>query len=233
MKRAQRQAAAAPLGALGALSDPVRQALYAHVANSAEPVSRDGAASAVGISRALAAFHLEKLVRARLLRGEFERARLPRRGRPRKLYRAAGDLSITMPPRNYALVGRILGRAVTARWRSMRRYVASAAREHGELLATAARHRAGTHATRARLVTALRTELDDLGYAPHVKGDTITLRNCPYLALSEEQRTAVCHLNCEFLGGLARSFDAAVEVVPHPAAPAAPEGCCAALRLRG
>ena len=46
---------------LAPLADPVRRALYAHVADQAEAVDRDAAAAAVGIGRPLAAFHLDRL----------------------------------------------------------------------------------------------------------------------------------------------------------------------------
>ena len=47
--------------------DPVRRALYRHVAVAGRDVSRDEAAQAVGISRNLAGFHLDRLVAEGLL----------------------------------------------------------------------------------------------------------------------------------------------------------------------
>ena len=52
--------------AIALLADELRQRLYRFVAAQPGPVTRDEAAAAVGISRKLAAFHLDKLV-ARLL----------------------------------------------------------------------------------------------------------------------------------------------------------------------
>src|SRR5215469_3091589 len=52
---------------VAALSEPVRRALYEFVASRApDDVSRDDAVSEVGVRRALAAFHLDKLVRSGL-----------------------------------------------------------------------------------------------------------------------------------------------------------------------
>src|SRR3954462_9711428 len=80
------------LAALAPLAEPMRRRLYLHVATSAEAVGRDEAAAAVGISRALAAFHLDRLVDEGLLDTEFLRRSGrsgPGAGRPAKLYRRA------------------------------------------------------------------------------------------------------------------------------------------------
>ena len=55
------------LAALSGLDDPVRRRLYEAVAGRDEPVGRDEAAAATGIGRALAAYHLDKLVGLGLL----------------------------------------------------------------------------------------------------------------------------------------------------------------------
>jgi predicted ArsR family transcriptional regulator len=55
------------------LNDPVRRSLYRFVVSSAEAVSREQAAAAVGIQRSLAAFHLDKLAEAGFLDVEFRR----------------------------------------------------------------------------------------------------------------------------------------------------------------
>jgi len=58
--------------ALSALDDPVRRRLFRQVEARGE-LSRDQAARAAGVSRALAAFHLDKLVEAGLLEASFRR----------------------------------------------------------------------------------------------------------------------------------------------------------------
>jgi predicted ArsR family transcriptional regulator len=55
------------LAAIALLGDELRQRLYRFVAAQPGPVTRDQAAAAVGISRKLAAFHLDKLTAAGLL----------------------------------------------------------------------------------------------------------------------------------------------------------------------
>ena len=73
------------------LADDLRRRMYEFIRRADGPVSRDEAAAAVGISRKLAAFHLDKLVDAGLLE-----ARL-RPGRPGCGARA-GRRRCTRPP---------------------------------------------------------------------------------------------------------------------------------------
>jgi predicted ArsR family transcriptional regulator len=77
------------LTGLAGLGDPIRRALYRHVADRGVPVSRDEAAHAAGISRPLAAYHLDKLVDDGLLEPRYHRRssrRGPGAGRPAKHY---------------------------------------------------------------------------------------------------------------------------------------------------
>src|SRR5262249_39298268 len=80
------------LDALSALSAPSRRRLYDHISASSTPVGRDEAAAAAGISRSLAAYHLDRLAQAGLLETTFARPAGrsgPGAGRPAKLYRRA------------------------------------------------------------------------------------------------------------------------------------------------
>lgn len=75
-------------------------------------ISRDEAAEHVGISRKLAAFHLDKLVGRGLLTAHY--ARLPGRtgpgaGRSSKLYEPSElEVNVSIPERRYDIVGEIL-----------------------------------------------------------------------------------------------------------------------------
>src|ERR671918_660787 len=94
------------LTGLAGLGDPVRRA----------PVSRDEAARAVGISRPLAAYHLDKLVDDGLLEPRYYRRsgrRGPGAGRPAKHYvRAANPIELSLPARDYAALAELLASAV-------------------------------------------------------------------------------------------------------------------------
>ena len=56
-----------PINAVALLDEPTRRRLYDLVASADAPVGRDQAAGAIGISRELAAFHLDRLADAGLL----------------------------------------------------------------------------------------------------------------------------------------------------------------------
>jgi predicted ArsR family transcriptional regulator len=61
------------LASLSSLDDPVRSRLYRYVSGCAGPVGRDEAAAAAGIGRALAVYHLDKLVETGLLTASYQR----------------------------------------------------------------------------------------------------------------------------------------------------------------
>src|SRR4051794_6499739 len=101
--------------AMAALADSSRRALYEYVRRAGHPVGRDEAGNATGISRGLAAFHLDKLVEAGLLRAWHESppSRPRGRGRAPKVYEPAGaGMAVAIPERRYELIAEILADAV-------------------------------------------------------------------------------------------------------------------------
>ena len=94
----------------------MRRRLYEVVRERAEPVGRDEAAAAAGVGRALAVYHLDKLVEAGLLTASYQRPpgrSGPGAGRPAKLYtRSDREFAVTVPPREYELAARLLVQAV-------------------------------------------------------------------------------------------------------------------------
>src|ERR1700761_7827202 len=106
------------LASLSSLDDPVRRRLYEVVTRQRGPVGRDEAASGAGIGRALAVYHLDKLVESGLLAATYQRPpgrSGPGAGRPAKLYaRADREFAVTVPPRSYELAARLLVHAVEA-----------------------------------------------------------------------------------------------------------------------
>jgi predicted ArsR family transcriptional regulator len=201
--------------ALGLLTDPVRRGLYRFVAAAGGEVGRDAAAEAAGVSRSLAAFHLDKLVEAGLLAVSFRRLSGrtgPGAGRPAKLYRRAeGEHTVSVPPRAYGEAGRLLAEVVEQA--GLDRELQARAREAG------ARERTGGDARNTDVTSALR----DRGYEPRWDGDTLRLANCPFHALAEEFPALVCGMNLALLEGLApEGWTAAMD--PRPG------GCCVSLR---
>src|SRR5215467_10199828 len=122
--------------ALSALDDPVRRKLFRLVEARGE-LSRDQAARGAGVSRALAAFHLDKLVRSGLLTTHFRRLSGrsgPGAGRPAKLYRRSGlELDVTLPQRRYEWAAQVLARALgQSSTPETTAALQAAARAHGE-----------------------------------------------------------------------------------------------------
>src|SRR5262245_56515370 len=97
--------------AVALLDEPVRRALYEWVIRAGRPVSREEAAAGVKVTRALAAFHLARLVREGLLAAEYRRLSGrtgPGAGRPAKLYRRGPrEVSVSLPPREYEVPARL------------------------------------------------------------------------------------------------------------------------------
>jgi predicted ArsR family transcriptional regulator len=174
----------------------------------------------------VAKFHLDRLVADGLLDFDYRRPAGrggPGAGRPAKVYRATGDIDVSIPPRRYDLAGRLLVRAIATSARDdlpVTAAVSDVARAAGHDLA-----RQATGPRRRRL----RTALEACGFDPVESGGEVTLHNCPFHRLAEEDRDLVCHMNLAFVRGLLDGLGAA---------PASAEldplvgGCCVRIRTR-
>src|SRR4051812_21459497 len=141
------------IGAIALLDEPVRRALYEHVAAAGQATSRDEAATAAGVSRALAAFHLDRLVDGGLLVAEYRRLSGrtgPGAGRPAKLYRRApGDVTVSLPDRRYEVPALVFAETIEQLAGQVPRdTLRVSARRVGEAAGSAARKRAGPRAGR-------------------------------------------------------------------------------------
>jgi predicted ArsR family transcriptional regulator len=213
------------------LADDVRRGLYGVVRRAGRPVSRDEAAAAVGISRKLAAFHLDKLVAAGLLRAHFARPSggLRRPGRTPKLYEPSDvEVAVTIPARQYDLLAEILLDAVRSGNRDARAAVRRAARERGLRIGREARER--LRPGRLGLERAMRLVeqvLAEHGYEPASAHRQLRLLNCPFHQLVANDRELVCGLNHALLQGVLEGLGADT----LDAALAAEDGvCCVAIR---
>lgn len=207
--------AAAPWQAVTVLVDQVRRALYDYVRSQDHPVTRDEAAEATRISRSLAAFHLDKLVGAGLLRSRYEApADQPRgRGRTPKVYEPApGCISLTIPERRYDLMGEILAQAVAEEPTDAR----SAALRLAEQRGVAIGRQVGGGAPVAAV-------LAELGFEPTGDEALIRLRNCPFHELAAQQTALVCGLNEAFVAGL---LDGLGRTDLHARLAPGPGACC-------
>lgn len=179
---------------LKTLTDPVRRCLFDYVLSRSEPVSRDEAAAAAGISRTLAAYHLDNLSEAGLLATTYARLQGktgPGAGRPAKLYEPAQqEISLTVPPRNYRLLGSLLATAAASD---------SSGVVMGALLAAARSQGIELGESGEDLMQLLR----ELGYEPvqEESGD-ITMANCPFHLVAQHQTQMVCSMNQELISGV-------------------------------
>ena len=215
---------------VAALSDPIRRRLYEHVVGQPDAVSRDAAAAAAGIKRPLAAFHLDKLVDQGLLEVEYRRLSGrtgPGAGRPAKLYRRGQrEFDVTLPPREYDLVGHVLAAAVqraASTGEDVLACVRQVARERGEDLA-------GDPSSDP--VSGLMATLREHGYEPRVEGAEVVLANCPFHALSTEFTELVCGMNLALCEGVAAAV--ALDATGlQPRLRPAPGRCCVTFAADG
>jgi predicted ArsR family transcriptional regulator len=199
---------------VAALNDPVRRALYLFVSNSPEAVSREQAAAAVDVQKALAAFHLDKLAEEGLLEFEFKRLTGrtgPGAGRPAKLYRRSQrQIDLSLPRREYDLAGLLLAAAIDASeqsGRSVRTELEQSSFEFGRTLGEQAKARAGGRASKAKQREALLAVLRDHGFEPRQVKRDIVLANCPFHALAQQFTDLVCGMNLHLLEGVRSVLD--------------------------
>lgn len=221
------------IAGLASLGEPARRRLFLYVAGRPGEVSRDDAAQAVGISRSLAGFHLDRLVEEGLLETSFRRLSGrsgPGAGRPAKLYRRSNrQVEVTLPQRRYELAARILATAIGATDApKTQKALVSSARTMGEQIGLEARTRAGRRPGRKRLLASMADALTAQGYEPVAAGDEIRLRNCPFHALVDEHRDLVCGMNLALIEGVVDGLE-----LPRvkPILAPTPGMCCVCLRL--
>lgn len=226
----------ADIEAVALLEEPVRRALYEWVVGAGRPVGRDEAATAVDVSRALAAFHLDRLAREGLLDTEYRRLsgrNGPGAGRPAKLYRRGPrEVTISLPQRGYEVAARLLAEAIERMGSEVPpEPLRSSARQVGGEVGESARRRAGPHPSRKRLRQALLETLGDRGYEPReTASGEIRLANCPFHALVDEHRELVCGMNLALASGMLEGLgDPDVEARLDPQ----PGQCCVAFARVG
>jgi predicted ArsR family transcriptional regulator len=220
------------VAAIAALDDDVRHALYEHVRLARGAVTREQAADAVGISRKLAAFHLDKLVELGLLRSGFGTGEVRRVGRAPREYELAGaDFAVCVPEREPGVLAAILVDAVTAQraGEDSEQAAMRVAGEHGVALGAAERERLRPGRVGAERATALAEALlARHGFEPRRSGTTVRLHNCPFHPLAAAAPQLVCGMNHAYLSGMLAGFDVD-ERVTAVLAPR-PGECCVELR---
>jgi predicted ArsR family transcriptional regulator len=219
----------ADLASVSCLGDQVRDRLYAFVSSRSEPVRRDEAAAAVGIGRALAVYHLDKLVESGLLTASYRRPvgrGGPGAGRPAKVYaRSGGEFMVTVPPREYQLAAGLLVQAVAADPSGRAR---AALHDAAHRLGTSlGERRRADSAQGDGLGSALEGALLEHGFEPwHDDHGTVRMRNCPFRRLAEMQPEVICHMSLALVEGMVAGLGAdGLNPVHDPG----PGYCCVAI----
>src|SRR2546421_8209060 len=221
------------LNRIAALGEPVRRALYRFVANERQPVTREQAATGVGVPQHTAKFHLDRLVEDGLLDAGYSRPPGrggPGAGRPAKTYRRSdAEVEVSLPERRYDLAGRLLVKAVARAERTdgpVSEALETVAREEGRAAgASQQAPRRGKGAATDALVEALRAD----GYEPMRDGRDVLLGNCPFHTLSREETDLVCGMNLAYLNGLTEGIG---DTVFTPELDPAEGRCCVRLRSK-
>ena len=199
----------ASIARLALLADPTRAALHRTLRDRETGITRDEAAAAVGVSRSLVAFHLDRLVDAGLATVTYERRNGrtgPGAGRPAKIYhRSAETVTASVPERHYELAAALFAQAIsesTSGGLGVDAALAVAAEAYGRALGEAARSHTRGRPSRAAGVTAALAVLDDAGFEPETRDGSIVLRNCPFDALVRTNRDLVCGMNRSLMAGV-------------------------------
>jgi predicted ArsR family transcriptional regulator len=217
-------------GSLAALAEPRRRAVFEFAAGQDAAVTRDDVAAALGMSRPLAAHHLDRLAEAGLLAVTFARTggrRGPGAGRPAKHYAAVDtETAISVPPRRYDVAARIFARALVADGEP-REAVLGVAADEG-------RARGVEHAFPGAAATlgAAAAVLGHLGYEPVAGDGCVRLRNCPFHGVLDVARELMCTANHAFVEGVLEGLGGADGVTAVLEPPPGP-GCCVELRRTG
>jgi predicted ArsR family transcriptional regulator len=218
--------AADPIRAIAALDDELRRGMYAFIRAAGRPVTRDEAAGSVGISRKLAAFHLDKLVAAGLLRARYAPA--GRVGRAPKVYEpAAADIHVAIPQRQHGLLAEVLLAAVVDQ--GAQEAATRAAAERGRRLGMQERERVKLGRLGAeRALTVAEGVLAQNGFEVKRESTTcVRLRDCPFHPVTQQAPELVCRINQAFLAGFLDGLDAPTVSAELAKVPGA---CCVCLR---
>jgi predicted ArsR family transcriptional regulator len=211
------------------LAEPTRRRIFDALRARRGPMTRDDVAAELGISRNLAAFHLDQLMEAGLADVSF--ARPPGRsgpgaGRPAKQYAARTcELALTVPARRYDLAARILARGVASGGKGQDAKAATLEAAHDEGSRVGGLRRpSGRPLSRKQTMSCAADALGDLGFEPGPEGSSLRMRNCPFHAVVDVAPDIVCGLNQAFIGGLLEGLGGhpSVQAVLDPAAP----DCC-------
>ncbi|MBD3003443.1 transcriptional regulator [Streptomyces sp. 5-10] len=220
------------MDSVSVLSEDSRRRMFVFIRRAGRAVTRDEAAASVGISRKLAAFHLDKLVDAGLLRARYETPGGMRKvGRRPKVYEPTdAQITVSIPERRHELLADLLLDAVLTEGADENAAQAAVrtAEQRGRRMGETARDetRPGRLGPERGLTVCERL-LDEYGYEPVREAPTeLRLRNCPFHPLTAKAPELVCGMNRAFLAGYLNGLEVSgVRAVLAPE----PGECCVRL----
>jgi predicted ArsR family transcriptional regulator len=218
-----------------ALGDPTRRRVFFAVRAAGRDMSKDDVASALGIERRLAGFHLDKLVEQGFLQADFRRRSGkggPGAGRPAKLYSLAdAEVSISLPERHYDLLASLLLRAMRDTSgdppaEALERVGYEFGLELGRAELEAGR--ALTGATAQHAVASVVRLLSRYGFAAHAEGeDIIKACACPFEEMAFDDPERICTLDRAIWRGVLSAFAPQATLADTTARAQGDEACAA------
>jgi len=221
------------LDTVAVLGDGVRRRVYAFARAATTPVTREDTAQSVGITRKLAAFHLDRLVDAGLLTSRpADRAEHRRVGRTPKVYQPSDvEIRVGIPARHHDLLAEILVDALApgASMDSVTEAAVRVASERGRADGRCV-HRAGQPTSTEDDVGRAVHVLRDCGYEPvRIDENVVRLRNCVFAPIAARSQELVCTLHHAYVSGLLTGVgatDATAVLAPTPGV------CCVEVQRR-
>lgn len=221
------------IGQLTILRDRLRRSMYLFARKHPSGVRRDEVAGELGISRRLAAFHLDKLAEEGLL--DFHYARPPGRsgpgaGRPAKVYRPVDpEVEVSLPERRYDIMGQVLAESVAGSDEQMR-HAMNVAYQAGLKIGHRIKREERLRPPGAERATSVMSEvLEGYGFEPSRSDDELSLLNCPFHAMAQHHPELVCGMNQRFLEGILQGLGTqSLDAVLQPTS----GQCCVRLRPR-
>ncbi|MER5687448.1 helix-turn-helix domain-containing protein [Streptomyces sp. NPDC002205] len=228
----QTPAGDAAIESVSVLGEDSRRQMFAFIRRQRRPVTRDEAAASVGISRKLAAFHLDKLVDAGLLRARYgSPGGIRKVGRQPKVYEPTdSEIRVSIPDRRHELLADLLLEAVLTEneGESATHAAVRTAGRRGRELGESEREQTRPGRLGAeRGLSVCERMLDQHGFEPFRETPTqLRLHNCPFHPLAAKAPDLVCGMNHAFIAGYLQGLEVSgVEAVLAPR----PGECCVQL----
>ena len=194
-----------------ALQDSTRRRMLLDLVDDDVPRTVDEVAGRAGVHRTVAFTHLERLA---ALGYVTKTRRRGHRGKPAALYQArAGVIELSLPARQFLLLGRVLGTALGSLGPRGR----AAARAHGRVAGL------GLGAPSAPTVGDALRALNELGTTYTVDGRVVATRHCVFREACDDARDIVCNLHAGLIEGALEAADIHASVSPR--GPVSDAGC--------